>query len=149
MLTPQQEKFCKTLAGGTTQADAYRKAFPNSLKWKDSTVHSRAYELNAKGEISARVKELQNMQLPTVAITRENLVQKLLNLHDLAVTNTQITGGVSAVMGAGKLLGMVIDKAEVKAKVEMGVQDFAAFMQGWPTADRDAVEKLVMKNMKG
>ena len=41
-LTPKQESFAAELAKGKTQAEAYRIAFPESLKWKDESIWQRA-----------------------------------------------------------------------------------------------------------
>jgi hypothetical protein len=37
-LTPQQESFATGLALGLSQAEAYRRAYPKSVTWKDSTI---------------------------------------------------------------------------------------------------------------
>jgi len=57
-LTPNMEVFAVGLASGLSQAEAYRKAYPSSLKWPDKTVWSKASELAANGKVSGRVKEL-------------------------------------------------------------------------------------------
>lgn len=59
-LTPQQEKFALEVASGRSQADAYRAAYPRSLKWKDETVWSEASRLMADRKVFARVKELRD-----------------------------------------------------------------------------------------
>ena len=51
----RHEKFVRGLA----QRNAYRAAFPNSVKWKDSTVDSKACNLAKEDKILARLKELQ------------------------------------------------------------------------------------------
>lgn len=53
------EKFAQGIFEGLSQRKAYREAFPNSAKWKDSTVDSRASELYNTSEILGRLKELQ------------------------------------------------------------------------------------------
>jgi hypothetical protein len=58
-LTPRQEKFCRGLAEGLSQAAAFRAAFGRSKGWKPQTVHSRASELAAQGKVQGRVAELQ------------------------------------------------------------------------------------------
>lgn len=59
-LTPQQERFAQELASGKTQADAYRAAYPKSLKWKNNSVHIKASQLMAIDKVAIRVKELQD-----------------------------------------------------------------------------------------
>ena len=59
-LTPNQEKFALGVAGGKTQADAYRIAFPRSKKWKDEAVHVNASKLMANAKVRLRVESLRN-----------------------------------------------------------------------------------------
>lgn len=56
----RHEKFAQGIAQGLSQRKAYREAFPNSKKWKDTTVDTKAYELNRKGEILERLQELRD-----------------------------------------------------------------------------------------
>ena len=57
-LTPQQETFATALAAGMTQADAYRKAYPASAKWKDKSVWEVAARLAADVKVRSRVESL-------------------------------------------------------------------------------------------
>lgn len=59
MLTEKREEFVRGLVEGLTQRKAYRRAFPSSRKWKDTTVDKRASELFKNGEILGRFQELQ------------------------------------------------------------------------------------------
>lgn len=56
-LTPREEKFAQGVAAGLSQAEAYRQANPNSVKWKDETVWSKASVM--MGKVWARVEELR------------------------------------------------------------------------------------------
>lgn len=59
-LTAKQEKFAQELAKGKSQRVAYRAAYPNSRKWKDSVVDSRASTMFNKNEkVMARYNELR------------------------------------------------------------------------------------------
>lgn len=55
----KNEKFAQGIFEGLSQRKAYRAAFPSSVKWKDSTVDSRASELYNTSEILGRLKELK------------------------------------------------------------------------------------------
>lgn len=44
-ITARVEKFINFLLDGDTQKEAYVKAYPNSVKWKDKTLYNRASEL--------------------------------------------------------------------------------------------------------
>lgn len=47
------------LATGTSQAEAYRRAYPTSRKWKAEVLHSRASEMAADRKVAARLAGLQ------------------------------------------------------------------------------------------
>lgn len=76
-MTPQRETFAARLAAGDTQAAAYREAFPKSRAWKESTVHSRASELAADGEVQGRVAELQAKAAAANEVSIERLAREL------------------------------------------------------------------------
>lgn len=59
VLSPQMETFSAELAKGTSQAEAYRIAYPKSRNWTPKTVINRASELAAHGGVLGRVEELR------------------------------------------------------------------------------------------
>lgn len=65
-LTAAQEMFAARLAAGDTQRQAYYKAFPNSRKWKDSTVDSKASTLFSTGKVKERYEELTQQVIKKV-----------------------------------------------------------------------------------
>jgi hypothetical protein len=56
----RHERFAQGIAQGLSQRKAYREAFPNSKKWKDETVDSKACNLAKEDKISARLQELRD-----------------------------------------------------------------------------------------
>lgn len=60
-LTPRQEAFALELAKGESQAAAYRIAYPQSRRWKDSSVWPKASAMAKNGKVRARVDELQSI----------------------------------------------------------------------------------------
>ncbi len=80
MLTPKREAFAAGLAQGLSQAEAYRRAFPASLKWKDVAVHNRASELAGLGEVRVRVAELGAKAAAANEVTVERVVKELARL---------------------------------------------------------------------
>jgi len=58
-LTPQQEAFAVAVAAGSNLSDAYRKAYPRSLRWVPETVHEAASRMAANSKVSARVAALR------------------------------------------------------------------------------------------
>ena len=58
-LTKQQEKFVQELIKGNSQRQAYRIAYPTSIKWADEIVDSKASELlNKNGKVLVRYNKL-------------------------------------------------------------------------------------------
>ena len=76
-LTPKEETFAVGLASGLTQADAFRKAFPHCLRWKDKTIHERASRLAARDKVRARVQELGQKAAAANQVTVERIVAEL------------------------------------------------------------------------
>lgn len=58
MLRPKQERYVEELVKGKSQRQAFRIAYPNSQKWKDATVDSKASALFKTDKVLARYKEL-------------------------------------------------------------------------------------------
>lgn len=58
-LTPQQEHFAQLVGGGSSGVDAYRKAYPKAIAWKDESVRVEAAKMLANPNISQRVKRIQ------------------------------------------------------------------------------------------
>lgn len=58
-LTGAEEVFACELAKGVNQSEAYRTAFPNSLRWAPATVWTKASLLAGTEKVKARVADLQ------------------------------------------------------------------------------------------
>lgn len=56
---PRHEIFAQEVAKGVSQRKAYRVAFPNSLKWKDETVDSKASVLANSDKVLERINEIK------------------------------------------------------------------------------------------
>lgn len=79
-LTPKQETFAVELAKGSTQAAAYRVAYPKSQRWADATVWSKASLLAADGKVQARVQALRQQAAADTRISLERIAQELARL---------------------------------------------------------------------
>lgn len=55
----RHEQFAQELAKGVSQRKAYRAAFPNAAKWKDTTVDAKACNLAKDDKILTRYRELK------------------------------------------------------------------------------------------
>lgn len=80
-LTAQQERFVQSLVKGVNQAEAYRRAYPKSKKWKDASVCSNAHQLSRHPKIVARYKVLmeriQERETEKTLWTREEAISTL------------------------------------------------------------------------
>jgi len=95
-LTPKQEHFAQCIADGMTQADSYRTAFDAS-KMKAETIHKRASELMASGEVSGRVAELKAKLVSKALWTREMSVQALVSAYKIAKGKDNASGMTGAI----------------------------------------------------
>jgi phage terminase small subunit len=77
-LTSKQEAFCQAIADGKNQSDAYRLAY-NAANMKADTINKKAYELMNDGQITARIQELRSKLQERVLITREDVLQGILD----------------------------------------------------------------------
>lgn len=73
------ETFSQAIVEGKTQADAYRLAYPSSLKWTDKAVYNQASELAKTSEVLVRTNELKAEQKMKHNITIEKVIQQLTN----------------------------------------------------------------------
>lgn len=95
-MTPKQEKFAQCVADGMSQAEAYRTAF-DAENMKPETIHKRASELMADGEVKGRVSELKSKLEQKGLWTREMSVQALQKAMDIAQTQNNAAGLTGAV----------------------------------------------------
>ena len=112
-LTPKQEAFCQAIVVEGTQAAAYRIAYPKSVKWKDSTVHSKASIMMADGNIVARVNVLRERAMKKHDTTVETLITELEEARQMGISTEQAASMTGATMGKAKILGLITDKTQV------------------------------------
>jgi hypothetical protein len=128
-LTTKQEKYVQGLIAGLSQREAYRKAYPNSNKWKDSAVDSNASTLMKNTKVSQRYNELMDEHKEKALWTREDSVKTLIWLVEKSMTSIeehdedyvrQGTSGalMSAVQELNKMEGFhSSEKVDLNAKV--------------------------------
>ncbi len=128
MLTPKREAFAVGLAEGLSQAAAYRRAFPCSVKWSDNAVHVNASKLASDTQVRLRVAELTTATAAKSEVKLEQIagelarlsffdVRKLvrddgtpLGLHELddntarAIVGLDVVSVGNAEMGVGQVL---------------------------------------------
>lgn len=79
----RHERFAVLVAGGSTQADAYREVWPGSMRWKDKSVHEKASKLAAK--VGPRVVELQQAAAARADYKKDRMVEYLVSVMETPV----------------------------------------------------------------
>lgn len=88
-LTIKQEKFCNYYVETGNASEAYRRAY-SCANMKDETVNNKAYNLLKRGDIGARVSELQAEQKAKSDITKEEIIRLCVRV----IRGESVTDGV-------------------------------------------------------
>lgn len=117
---PKYEKFCQIWFETGNKSEAYRESHPNSLKWKDVTVHNKASALSKRGEVAARFEQLQDDALKGHGVTIASLIKELDEAREAALgaDNPQASSAVNATMSKAKLVGLDKNTLDINAKVQ-------------------------------
>ena len=119
-LTAKQEAFAQAIADGMSQADAYRTAFDVKPTTKPETIHKRASELMADGEVAGRVTSLKAALASKALWTREMSVKALV----AAYREGKPSDKISAVKELNAMHGFnAPQKIDVKADVAVSAID--------------------------
>jgi hypothetical protein len=110
-LTPKREAFANAVAGGMTQADAYRHAF-NAGKTTDKSVHELASRLMADIKVASRVAELRKPIAEKAQMTLESHLEDLQSLRDMAVKGKQYSAAISAEVSRGRAAGLYVERIQ-------------------------------------
>jgi len=125
-LTLKQEKFVQAYIETGNASEAYRQAYDVSPTSKPNTVEKRACELLKNGKVAGRVAELQATHQQRHEITVDTLVAELEEARALAIKTEAPSAMVSATMGKGKLLGLIVDKSEIDGRLKISHEDALA-----------------------
>ena len=119
-MTPKQEQFARLYVETGNASEAYRQAY-NADNMKPETVTNEAYKLLQDPDISAMVDDLKAEARQRHAVTVGDLLSELEQARAaaLAAPTPQSSAAVSATMGKAKMLGLLVDKAEIKAEAEI------------------------------
>ena len=114
-LTIKQERFCMVYVETGNASEAYRQAY-NAENMKEASINVNACKLLADAKITLRVKELKSGHTKRHELTIDDLVKQLEEARQvaLALENPQCSAAISATMGTAKLLGLVVDKTDIK-----------------------------------
>ena len=122
-MTPKQEYFARLYVETGNASEAYRQAY-NADNMKPETVTNEAYKLLQDPDISAMVDGLKEEARQRHAVTVGDLLHELEQARAaaLAAPTPQSSAAVSATMGKAKMLGLLVDKAEIKAEAEISTK---------------------------
>jgi hypothetical protein len=117
----KHEQFCQVWLQTGNKSEAYRASHPNSLKWKDETVHNKAYALSKRGEVLARFEQLKENTVKAHGITIESLLKELDEARSTALTadTPQSSAAITATMSKAKLVGLDKHVVEINADVKV------------------------------
>lgn len=132
-LTPKREAFCLAYIETGNASEAYRRAYPASLKWPEHSVASNASTLLKNTDVLQRVEalkaEISSKVTKKVAISKQWVLEQLIENASIAKAaepvldgegnptgeyKTNIAAANRAIELIGKELGMFVDRKEVR-----------------------------------
>lgn len=149
-LTIKQENFCNYYIETGNASQAYRRAY-SCDNMKDETVNNKAYELLKKGEITARVQQLQAALQKRSDITKDEAIQELTNIVRFRVTNVLSAKGMTVKIKdlsglPDEIVGCISAVKKVKGGIEVRFLDKIAAidrlsrMLGWDEPTKMSVD---------
>jgi len=145
-LTPQQERFAVDVSLGSSQAEAYRRAFPASLRWKDESVWVRASQLMANAKVQQRVKDLMAKAAAANDITTERVLKEVARLAFMDIRKLVRPDGTPKPMTeidddtAAAIAGLEVATV---GNMEMGVGEILKFK----LADKKGALDMLMRHL--
>lgn len=114
-LTIKQEKFCMVYIETGNASEAYRQAY-NAENMTQNAIAVEACRILDSPNISLRIKELKSGHIKRHELTIDDLVAELEEARQAALSAmiVQSSASVAATMGKAKLLGLVVDKTDIK-----------------------------------
>jgi hypothetical protein len=107
---PRHEKLAQQLALGANQADAYEAA-------GYARDDGHASRLAGDGRIRERVREIQAEAAKHVALSRADMIEMLISVHEEARANKQMSAAIRAAELLGRELhGMFTERREVTSR---------------------------------
>ena len=117
---PRREKFCIEVASGRTPAEAYRLIYKTAARSDNTRNASR---LSKENEVSLRIRELQDEQRKRIGVSLDHLLKELNSAYRLGRRSKQAGAMVQATMAKAKLLGFVVDRAEVEGTMRRPLRE--------------------------
>ena len=117
-LTPKQERFALAYIETGNASEAYRQAY-DAGNMKPETIWARACELLKNSKVAARVSAIQKRHRIRHEVTVDSITTELEEARRMALDTTQPSAAISASLGKAKLHGLITDKAQINAEVEL------------------------------
>ena len=117
---PRRERFCMEIAAGRTQSDAYKQIYRTK---DDASSRRNAARLAKEDEVSLRIRELQDEQRKRIGVSLDHLLKELNSAFRLARRSKQPGAMVQATNAKAKLLGFVVDRAEVEGTMRRPMRE--------------------------
>ena len=114
MLTQRQENFVTEYLSTGNAAEAYRRAYPSSQKWRPESLYPKASTLLDNGKVAARIGELRTQATATNVMT---LTEALVILSDIAKYGDRDSERIAAIGQLGKLQGWEADKKSIQSNI--------------------------------
>ncbi|WP_348628859.1 terminase small subunit [Mesorhizobium sp. M1E.F.Ca.ET.063.01.1.1] len=116
----RHERFAQGLAKGLSGKAAYVEAGYRST---GNAAEVGAAKLVRNGKIEARIAELQARQVRRLDVTVESIVAELEEARGAALAHKQLAAAVAASLGKAKLLGLIVDRAEVESVIRKPMRE--------------------------
>jgi phage terminase small subunit len=105
-LTPQQEKFVQEYIATSNASEAYKRAYPNALKWKQDSVKSKAYKMLQRDYIGNRIAQLQQKTQEKFEVTLESIIAEFDDAIKFAKELKTVPPIVKAITKKAELMGL-------------------------------------------
>ena len=108
-LTPRQEKFCLEYMKTGDPEHAFKVA-----GYKSKRLRAAANRLFEKPLIQIRLNEIREQALKDIKVNAEKVIDRILEVYDAAMQESDYTNANRAMESVGKHLGMFVDRSEQK-----------------------------------
>jgi len=137
-LTPKQEAFAAAFIETSNASEAYRTAYDVGEDTKPESIWVNASKLLSDAKVAQRVAELQQEHRERHAVTVDKLTDELEEARTVAKAEGQGAAMTSATMGKAKLHGLLVDKNEIKADLNVQVSKIEHTIIDPNTEDTDS-----------
>ena len=108
-LTPRQEKFCLEYMKTGDSEQAFKVS-----GYKSRYLKAGANRLLEKPLIQIRINEIREQALKDIKVNAEKVIDKIIEVYDAAMQESDYTNANRAMESVGKHLGMFVDRSEQK-----------------------------------